>query len=351
MKLTISTEINIGAQFIDISQAPTKVDSQHSSQESSRDSNQSTNGLENAHGLSLSKLPMFFCEANLQLNEPPPSKQFDIPPSSFLLQEKSHQIKSQSISDKISSPNVVLKTLHNLYELCSKLFQGLKIMRNDLKALSASESSLLNAILKRKFMRGFTKAEIAGGPTAQLRALLLIEARARTKRPEECYKFVVSRVFKLLKTSFGAKSGSESERAFYLYYFGSLCFESKNSLPEFFIRTKGSETKTPTKVSVRYIQLIAQSPQLCRDLNFILANSFYSSCRMEMDWKLHSLLVKLEGWLQEGEEEISSQRRALTYLASDRFCKLPWSFNEIQRAVERFNVVWRCAVTKDEVPN
>ena len=301
-----------------------------------------------------------FCEANVQLPADLLSKSTEASISPFLLSEmigefgyvnKKKTVAISGSHQEIATPSSIrsLKRLSNLYRVCLKFFNEETPVSEDFQ-LSPNEISLLNSLLKRKFAKGLTKSHLQSDSIAIIEAILKICSKKHNKRPEECYKFVLSRIFKLLKTRFFVwkkLERIENEHAFYHHYFGTLCSEGKIAITDFFIRSKSSETKTPTKVSVKYIMLIARSEQFRRDLNHLLSGEFYTLCRAEISHKLSKLFEKLEKWIQQDkEEEASSWQRASSYINNDRFCKLSWTITEVRQAVERFSFIWESTIAE-----
>lgn len=343
MKLSISTEMKIVSDSLNNSQLATKTTSRQNSRESTNNQTISDDNAQKMNHTSLVYLPETLAEANLHLKPPPNSNKFGSSLPSFVLTQSDVRIKRQKSENHISTPLGKLKNLSNLYALCLKLFEDVDISKGDVKALSSVETELLSALLKRKFGRGFKKAELKSSVATRLDALRLIRTRARAKRPEECYKFVLSRGFKLLKQQFREQNGVKDDDAFHLYYFGELCQSGELLLSDFFARAKSSEAKTPTKVTVRYIRLVTRSPRFCRDMEVIFESDLFAHCRAEIQSKLHSLLAKLAAWLEDDVEQSVALRRALTYLASNRYCKLPWTLEESRHALERLSAVWSSA--------
>lgn len=283
-------------------------------------------------------------EANPQL-PPAPRPVGTNPGVSLFLAQRSRGADPLAHSPMESLKNGAASALRNfsrLCELCTKIFTEEPVTAEEV-ALSTRERTLFNALLKRKFGKGVTRAQLRADPAQLVQATLRVCAKKHNKRPEECYKFVLSRVFKTLKARFAEAqqvSGLGDGEAFYKYYFEELCADGSAQLADFFVRSKNAEAKTPIKVSVRYIRLVAHSDQLRRDVEFLFEREFLEQCRREVARKLAKLFRKLEKWIHEGSEEALSWARVAAYITSDRFCKLPWTTLEARHALLRFSSVW-----------
>ena len=273
-------------------------------------------------------------------------------PESFHLIKPAKQEAGQGVSsaEAVSSPEKPpgqqpsildaeerdLSRFSRIIQLLKRIFKMEHTCEDDF-ALENFEKSILAAILKRKYGEAPSSKTSEGRLAEQVSAVV---RKPSKKRPEEKYKFIFKRAFKILKEQFAkqvkgaAKMKAEvTERAFYEYYFSS--YAAKNGLPlEKYFNPKNSTSKNSNyhkTISIEYVNLIKESPIFVN--NFMLAlEVLVRECDTFIDGKLRGLGLRfVEFYAKERE---GSQEQICHYVAKNAKCKLPWTRNEVLEAVD-----------------
>lgn len=234
--------------------------------------------------------------------------------------------------------------LPHLLSTTFKLFVGEDVKADDLE-MDEYEELIFNDILKRKFDKNFKKKELSLSPEKKIEILKKISYRRPQKRPEECYKFIFTRIFKHLKTLFKDESGGAAEdfeTKFYKHYFGEVSEKEGIALESFFYRAAvKSRSRLNLSLGSHYFEIILKSPVFLTDLLSYLRGSFNEDLRSEIGRKIRVLVEK---W--DKEFNTKTNKRSFKYLeiknyiTKDRHCKLPWTFLEAEEAVRKvYNLI------------
>lgn len=198
------------------------------------------------------------------------------------------------------------------------------------------EHQILAAIIRRKYGQALQKSHEAR-ISSQVASVLQQPSK---KRPEEKYKFVFKRAFKLLKERFAqdAKAvtktkASTAERAFYEFYFQE--YAARHRLPlEKYYNPKNSTAKDSNyhkTISIDYVNLIKESPAFV--CNFMAAlDQIITSCDGFIDSKLRSLGLRFVEFYTRKPD--AYMHEIGHYIAKNAKCKLPWTKKEVAEAVE-----------------
>jgi hypothetical protein len=170
-----------------------------------------------------------------------------------------------------------------------------------------------------------------------------------SKRPEEFYKFVLTRVIKTLKKRFkeDTKCSGDLELEFYQYYFKDTAAEMNIEIEKFYYPLTGKASKRKPdggKVNMNlntgYYQRIFNSPNFIQDMNICL-EGMTDDYAKEIEKKFESLFTK---WDSELESEMLNvkafESKVSSYLEKNKRCKLPWTINEVREAIERFALLF-----------
>lgn len=236
-----------------------------------------------------------------------------------------------------------LPNLPRLFALTLKLFTGGEIVAEDLD-LTDYEESIFNDILKRKFDKNFKKKELSLDPARRIEILRKISSRKPQKRPEECYKFIFTRVFKYLKSRFRAEheAGDNPEKDFYSHYFGDVATLEAINLEAFFYRAAvKSRTNLNLSLGSHYFEIVLKSPLFLQEMLRYISGPFRDDLRGEIERKIKLLVEKWDKDLNiKSNKQAFKYMEIKNYITKDRHCKLPWTFFEAEEAVRKvYNLV------------
>jgi hypothetical protein len=242
-----------------------------------------------------------------------------------------------------------------LYETTLKIFLGYPLGQQDLE-LDEYSRLILNDILKRKFGKGLRKCDLAAGKGQMLPALAKLLRRDTAKRPEECYKFIFTRLLKHLKRKFRKSMNKSMEEEsmdsrmqiesendlldeqFHLHYFEQTAIEKGLDWTRFkYLACAGKKGKEGVSIlSTEFFELVfASGPFLLDSLNY-LQGDFIGEYRQDVARKLLALVGHWDREL--GKLRSKRQAKYLEikqYLSKNKHCKLPWTVGEAEKAVRR----------------
>jgi hypothetical protein len=240
-----------------------------------------------------------------------------------------------------------LKKLKYLYEMLVKIFCNGVVNIFDYE-LSPLDESIMNSLLMRKFFKKLTKTQLEMNKMDKVEILNQIILTRSSKRPEEFYKFVLTRVIKTLKKRFkeDTKCSGDLELEFYQYYFKNTAAEMNIDIEKFYYPLTGKASKKKPdggKVNMNlntgYYQRIFNSPNFIQDMNICL-EGMTDDYAKEIEKKFESLFAKWDSELEsEGLNVKAFEAKVSAYLEKNKRCKLPWTINEVREAIERFTLL------------
>ena len=157
------------------------------------------------------------------------------------------------------------------------------------------------------------------------------------KRPEECNKFIFTRVLRFLKKQMRNRFnlGDEVEDKFYQYYFDEVAKKNNIPLEEYYypLTRKG---KTKETLNVAYFTRIFESKRFVNDLIKYMSENLKEEYEEEIIQKLESILLK---WDKKFNFDEMTNKKCLeeikNYFIKNKRCKLPWNIDEVKEAVMR----------------
>lgn len=246
------------------------------------------------------------------------------------------QTKPASLEKFSLSVQTELKHLDRLFSVLVKIFTTKEITEADL-SLNLNELKVLNYVLHRKYLKRLTSKDLESSVTVQLSKLNGIVNSKSHKRPEECYKFIFTRVLKFLKKSFKKNFNIKQnlDEQFYGYYFATLAQKNKEPVESFYYPLTKKENKKET-LNANYFAKIFQSKNFISDLVKYVNEHLSEEYKSEIIQKLESLLLKWDEHFLEGGHKLEKYIGEIKqYLMKNKRCKLPWTLDEIKEAVLR----------------
>ena len=248
------------------------------------------------------------------------------------------QIKKLTTNKR--KPN--FKHLQNVYHTCHQMFST-GYLNTESYQLSDWEEEILNCLVHRKYFYKMTASEILAPVDEKVQKINEILSSRSNKRPEECYKFILTRIIKNLKRNFGAKPGQtleEIERSFYHYYFADIAAEMNLSIENFYYPITRKQLDK-IKLNSQYFDKIFKSKRFLNDTFNYIDNVLREEYQEELKQKLRTFLNKYDLMLRRSpDKREETLRKIKDYLLKNKRCKLPWTVREINEAVERFRILF-----------
>lgn len=233
--------------------------------------------------------------------------------------------------------------LKNLEPVLLKFLMSEKIDNSEIRNLRVCERILLAAYLvKKKYLDVDTLQMTA-------ESINWFEKRATVKRNEQEYKIILKKAFRALISQFNQTQlkfdGDKTH--FYQHHLGDFAKANDLELSSLYLEAlfneKGSKAPSKRKSKKNYAQILRTSPSLMQDIKMYLDNRFQLGTRAtgsrrdaekEIKRKVPDLLNKWKSQLFTQETSAAEQMADfLIKFFTNKKVKLPWSVNEVERAV------------------
>ena len=244
-----------------------------------------------------------------------------------------------SLMQSVTSPRSIV-SFKKLFNVLVVLFSQGSITEAEY-LLDSFEEEVLNCLLQRKYFQKMSPQELLLPIPERVQKINEIVNSRSNKRPEECYKFILTRVLKHLKRKFffSADTAANSDKQFYEYFFGEVAAAIDMPI-ESFIYPITRKQLDLSKFNAAYFERIFRSERFLEELEAYIREGLYSEYRDELKQKLCSFLRKYETMLRKPScDHALIQRRMKDYLLKNKRCKLPWSLNEINESIVRFHIL------------
>lgn len=267
------------------------------------------------------------------------------PTDLYLLQPTKHfgnEAATNEIFEPISVTYLQELKLDNLKGALIATFLTESLSPNLLSPLVPFERLCFEYLMCRKFApKRLLAQEPAGGrPTgkeSESQLQLLIDSMP-LKRPEECYKFILTRVLKNLKYQFETdlEPNECAENRLYEHYFGQIALALKVPLEVFKYPLTRSSRGQLTLNSDYYGRLFKSSDFVKATFEY-LNNALIAEYKREAVKKIDVLVGRWAEMLIAGQNgQTETQHLIIRQIAENRRCKLPWTIGEVKSAVKKF---------------
>jgi hypothetical protein len=270
------------------------------------------------------------------------------------LQDKSPLLKvdglatfpGQEQNSEVLPQFLPLRNFKKLYSLLIKFCHGKQIAATDIDGLSAWELEILKLILQRKYGSAETIAlSRDGGGSGLLETITEHQSRVPLKRPEEHYKYVLTRAIKSLKKIFKINSDprlefEDMQISFYNHYFKNIALTKKLSIESFIYPLNSTNKSGKLKsLSLEYFRLVLLSKSFVSDLNQYMEVLVPTEHKEEAARKILNVLSRWDSRI-EGVELATPQGDRLfaevsRYFLKNKRCKLPWSSAELKHSIAK----------------
>jgi hypothetical protein len=237
----------------------------------------------------------------------------------------------------VSKYGSALVRLGELFRVLNNVFNHRPIQVEEYVKLGPFEEELLNSILQRKFLKKLRPRDFELAVEKKVELINEIVNTKSHKRPEECYKFVLTRVIKHLKKYLKTFSPGlrNVEGHFYEFYFGATAKQTGLSLDDFHYPLTGDKGKF--KLNSKYFERIFKSQEFLERLVIYMNGQLERDYRIEIAKKLDSLLLRWDTQIAgDGPNQLAMENVIREYLLKNKRCKLPWTINEVYEAIDRF---------------
>jgi hypothetical protein len=270
-------------------------------------------------------------------SQPKKDKALDI----FQIEEKIKNdiFQLQKLTDR-GPASFMFSTLHRLYENFVHIFSKGCLSPEEYE-LTTTEEEIMNCLLQRKFFQNMTSYQLGLPLIDKIDCINDIIRGRSNKRPEECYKFILTRANKHLKKKLSpfALDTEESEKTFYRHYFEDLSKTMNLPIEQFVYPITRKQIKV-AKLNSSYFERIFKSQAYLADVQSYIDNFVYKEYKEELKKKLRSFLSKFDYMLQKPNCNVLIIEQTLKeYLLKNKRCKLPWTTNEIKESVIRFQIL------------
>lgn len=246
---------------------------------------------------------------------------------------------------KDNKKEIKVKKLKRLYKVLKKIFFCDNLQIEDLN-LKIYEMEILNYILYKKFKKKLSKKEMLNSKKFQFEKIRKIIKKKSQKRPEECFKFILTRAIKSLKNN-----NNFSKENFYIFYFKQSSKDLNIDIINFYYPLTCKKNKKKQTLNSSYFELIFNSKIFIRDIEIFIKN-FYEDYRKEANKKIKDFLLK---WDSKFSKKNKNNQELLleikNYLYKNSRCKLAWTNQEVDEAILRVITLINFFKKKNKINN
>lgn len=249
-----------------------------------------------------------------------------------------------SAEDSAKQQSEMSPSLSTLYSLVQGLFLEGRLSKGLYCSLPLFERRVLYYLVKRKFATKFKEGFEADEVACEWQHVLALSEKHSIRRPEECYKFVLTRVLKHLRKRLESERGEHvSEAGFYQLYFGEVAERLGAPVTDFYFPLSGTK-KGKAHFNLSYFSKIFQSGSFVGEVGRYCQAQMFEDFRADFAKKVQSMVRRWNKLIQEQQEFTQyAQQSILKYIIYNRRCKLPWTRNEVEQAITRIrNLMVSC---------
>lgn len=219
------------------------------------------------------------------------------------------------------------------------------------ETLSLFEKRLLYYLVKRKFAPKELKDLEPDENTCSYERLRRIFSTQLPRRPEECYKFVLTRVLKHLRRKFEEEGGPQSpETRLNETYFRPVSEKFGIPMSDFNYPLAGDQ-KGKFHFNFVYFSKIFKSEPFLQKIDDYTQEAIFVDFQKDLVRKVAALVHKWERNLSNDMAFLEyAQMSILRYVIFNKRCKLPWTRVDVQNAIERVkDLIQICAEGKSNI--
>lgn len=268
--------------------------------------------------------------------------------------QDSSEPSNQDWAPKLGEGAVGLPPKMRLNKLCAiiqRLFIQGDVIQEDYELLSQFEKRLLYYLVKRKFIPKNLKDLESDDNTCNYEKLKRVYITSNPRRPEECYKFVLTRVLKHLRRQFEAEEGcTNPEQRLNDVYFRPVSDKFGIPMSDFNYPLAGNQ-KGKFHFNFLYFSKIFKSDAFLQKIFEYTKEDIFVDFQKDLNKKVAALTHKWERILSNDLAFIDyAQMSILRYVIFNKRCKLPWTQVDVTNAIERVkDLIQICAEGKSNV--
>ena len=237
------------------------------------------------------------------------------------------------------------KKLVLLNSIVQKLFTQNEISEMEFNGLSKFEKQLLYYLVKRKYIPKYLKGVEPEEVTCNYNKIVSMVSSVFPRRPEECYKFILTRVLKHLRKKVEVDyETSDPEAKLYEILFKKISEETGIPMADFHYPLSGN-SKGKFQFNFVYFSKVFRSARFLREIERYCQNDVFDEYFKELVKKVNALFSKWEKMLiiEDQFPEIT-QQLIIKYVIHNKRCKLPWTKVDVVHAINRVSkLVKMCA--------
>lgn len=266
----------------------------------------------------------------------------------------SSELSNQDWAPKVSDGTLGLPPKMRLNKLCAviqRLFIQGDVVQEDYENLSQFEKRLLYYLVKRKFVPKNLKDLEPDDNTCNYEKLKRVYITSNPRRPEECYKFVLTRVLKYLRRQFEAEDGcTNPEVRLNDVFFRPVSEKFGIPMSDFNYPLAGNQ-KGKFHFNFLYFSKIFKSDAFLQKIFEYTKEDIFIDFQKDLNKKVAALTHKWERILSNDLAFVDyAQMSILRYVIFNKRCKLPWTQVDVTNAIERVkDLIQICAEGKSNV--
>jgi len=228
------------------------------------------------------------------------------------------------------------KKLGQLSSIVQKLFLQNQVSEEEFNVLSKFEKQLLYYLIKRKYIPKYLKGVEPEEVTCNYQKIVSMVSSLFPRRPEECYKFILTRVLKHLRKKVEMDfETSDPEAKLYEILFRGISDELGIPMADFHYPLSGN-SKGKFQFNFIYFSKVFQSVQFLHEIEVYCQNDVFEEYHKELAKKINALFSKWEKMLVVKDQLAeTAQQLIIKYVIHNKRCKLPWTKADVVHAIDK----------------
>lgn len=245
------------------------------------------------------------------------------------------------------------RKLANLCDMIQRLFIENDVNEDNFKLLTRFEKQLFYYLVKRKFIPKYLKGFELDDVTCDYQKIKKMVSTDFPRRPEECYKFILTRVLKYLRKRIETEyETGNADAKLYEIFFKEISEEYDIPMSDFYYPLAGN-TKGKFHFNFVYFSKIFKSTKFLNEIEKYCETEVFQDYKRDLSKKVNALVCKWERLLIEENQYLEyAQQSILKYVIFNKRCKLPWTRLDVVHAIDRVEKLIKiCALQKPDGRN
>ena len=245
------------------------------------------------------------------------------------------------------------RKLANLCDMIHRLFIENGVNEDNFKQLTRFEKQLFYYLVKRKFIPKYLKGFESDEVTCDYEKIKKMVSTDFPRRPEECYKFILTRVLKYLRKRIETEYETDNADAkLYEIFFKEISEEYGIPMSDFYYPLAGN-TKGKFHFNFVYFSKIFKSTKFLNEIEKYCETEVFQDYKRDLSKKVNALVCKWERLLIEENQYLEYAKQSiLKYVIFNKRCKLPWTRLDVVHAIDRVEKLIKiCVLQKPDGRN